>query len=318
MKSIGIPSVVQYRICHGVTFGLLTILLRFWTNIFPCWLDVMYQPRLSVWVTTIGLGLMINAGMLLASFVRLIFGENMIALWLTGKSSSTLMPELMKPAPRIIVRLVTETGMFLWTFSLLISAGPLLSLQCSARVCHCLFSLVRVMDWCMSRLVRLIWCRIILIIPKGPPSSSVVNYRPIPITSVSSKVFESLVSVRLGRFMERSGLLPTTQFAYPKGLGFKESKLKSNTWLTRFFNPTKTKSVRWPHCQLGIGGPTVLCLTISRNDFVSRSIWLKIIVNLEWIGTCGFCHFPIKTEMCRVWVLILTLKYAVCGAMVYV
>ena len=60
--------------------------------------------------------------------------------------------------------------------------------------------------------------------------------------------------------------------------------LKNNTQLTRFFNPTKKKSVRWRHCQLGIGGPSVLCLTISRNAFVSRCIWLKIIVNLEWIG----------------------------------
>ena len=56
-------------------------------------------------------------------------------------------------------------------------------------------------------------------IPKGPPSSSVANYRPISITSVLSKVFERLVSVRLGRFMECSGSLPTTQFAYRKGLG---------------------------------------------------------------------------------------------------
>ena len=56
-------------------------------------------------------------------------------------------------------------------------------------------------------------------IPKGPPSSSVANYRPIYITSVLSKVFERLVSVRLGRFMERSAVLPTTQFAYRKGLG---------------------------------------------------------------------------------------------------
>ena len=56
-------------------------------------------------------------------------------------------------------------------------------------------------------------------IPKGPPSSSVTNYRPISITSVLSKVFERLVSVRLGQFMERSGMLPTTQFAYRKGLG---------------------------------------------------------------------------------------------------
>ena len=47
-------------------------------------------------------------------------------------------------------------------------------------------------------------------IPKGPPSSSVANYRPISITSVLSKVVERLVSVHLGRYMELSGVLPTT------------------------------------------------------------------------------------------------------------
>ena len=51
------------------------------------------------------------------------------------------------------------------------------------------------------------------------PSSSVANYTLISITSVLSKEFERLVSVRLGRFVERSGVLPTTQFAYRKGLG---------------------------------------------------------------------------------------------------
>ena len=50
-------------------------------------------------------------------------------------------------------------------------------------------------------------------IPKGPPSSSVANYRPISITSVLSKVLKRLVSVRLGRFMECSRVLPTTKFA---------------------------------------------------------------------------------------------------------
>ena len=38
-------------------------------------------------------------------------------------------------------------------------------------------------------------------IPKDPPSSSVSNYRPVSITSALSKVFERLVSVRLGRFI---------------------------------------------------------------------------------------------------------------------
>ena len=56
-------------------------------------------------------------------------------------------------------------------------------------------------------------------IPKGPPSSSVANYQRIFITSVLSKVFERLVSVRLGRFMKHSGVLQTTEFAYWKVLG---------------------------------------------------------------------------------------------------
>ena len=42
-------------------------------------------------------------------------------------------------------------------------------------------------------------------ITKGPPSYSVANYRSISITSVLSKVFKRLVSVRLGRYIERSG-----------------------------------------------------------------------------------------------------------------
>ena len=59
---------------------------------------------------------------------------------------------------------------------------------------------------------------LLLLIPKGP-SPSVANYRQISITPVLSKVFERLVAVRLGRFMEHCGVLPTTQFAYRKGLG---------------------------------------------------------------------------------------------------
>ena len=53
-------------------------------------------------------------------------------------------------------------------------------------------------------------------IAKGPPSSSVENYRPISITSVLSKVLERLVPVHLGRFMECSGVLPTTQLLIGK------------------------------------------------------------------------------------------------------
>ena len=53
----------------------------------------------------------------------------------------------------------------------------------------------------------------------GPPSSSVSNYQPISLTPILSKVFEHLVSVRLGRFMECRGMLQNTQFSYRKDLG---------------------------------------------------------------------------------------------------
>ena len=82
-------------------------------------------------------------------------------------------------------------------------------------------------------------------LPKGPPSSSVTNYRPISITSVLSKVFERLVSVRLGRFMERSGVLPTTQFAYRKGLGTCDAHLcVSHTLQSTLRNGQKARIVQ--------------------------------------------------------------------------
>ena len=42
----------------------------------------------------------------------------------------------------------------------------------------------------------------VTLISKGPPSSSASNYWPISLTPILLKVFERLVSVRLGRFME--------------------------------------------------------------------------------------------------------------------
>ena len=91
-----------------------------------------------------------------------IFGGPMITLGLTGKSLSAVKWELMKPTQRPSVSLMTETGMFLWMPSSLISGGPLLSLRCSARVCHCLCLLVRVVDcvwvgWYDWSAVELFW-----------------------------------------------------------------------------------------------------------------------------------------------------------------
>ena len=67
IMSIGIQTVLQYSICSGVTFGSLTLLLRFRTNICPCWLDVMYQPRSSVCGIMISQGLKINEGLKIKS-----------------------------------------------------------------------------------------------------------------------------------------------------------------------------------------------------------------------------------------------------------
>ena len=53
-------------------------------------LDIMYQPRSSACVTRINLGLMINAGMLLGSSRRLIFGGPVFALGLIGKSLAAI------------------------------------------------------------------------------------------------------------------------------------------------------------------------------------------------------------------------------------
>ena len=56
-------------------------------------------------------------------------------------------------------------------------------------------------------------------IPKGPLSALVCNYRPISITPVLSKVFERLIALRFGRFLESSGVLSSHQYSYRKGLG---------------------------------------------------------------------------------------------------
>ena len=130
---------------------------------------------------------MINAGMLLASSRRLIFGSP-VSLPLIG----SVCPPYGGSDP---------LGMF-----------PLF-LERTADVLAPRLSVV------FRRLVRLgsfpaCWRQgNVAHILKGPPSTSVANYRPISITSVLSKVFECLLSVRLGRFVERSGVLPTTQFS---------------------------------------------------------------------------------------------------------
>ena len=117
-------------------------------------------------------------------------------------------------------------------------------------------------------------------IPKGPPSTSVANYRPISITAVLSKVFQHLVSVCLGRFMERSSVLPTTQFAYWKGLGTcdallcmshtlqsalesgQEARIKQIDFRAGFDRVNRL-SILYKLCSVGIGRSVMSILTVS-------------------------------------------------------
>ena len=112
-------------------------------------------------------------------------------------------------------------------------------------------------------------------IPKGEPSSSVANYRLISMTSVLSKVFVHLVSVRLGRFVECNGVLPTTQFAYRKGLGTcdallcvshsalesgREARIVQNDF-SAAFKRVNHQGILYRLCSVGIGGSVSSILT---------------------------------------------------------
>ena len=120
-------------------------------------------------------------------------------------------------------------------------------------------------------------------IPKGPSSSSVANYRPISKTSVLSTVFERLVSVHLGRFMECSGVLPTTQFAYRKGLGTCDALLCVSHTLqnalesgeearivqidfSAAFDRVKHQGILYKLCSVGIDGSVLSTLTQFLSD----------------------------------------------------
>ena len=119
------------------------------------------------------------------------------------------------------------------------------------------------------------------------------NY-PISITSVLSrclsqlltnfynisivKVFERVVSVSLGRFMERSGVLPTTQFAYRKDLDTYDALLcMSHTLQSALESEQEARIVQinfcaafdrvnhlgilYKLCSMGIGGSVMSILT---------------------------------------------------------
>ena len=136
-------------------------------------------------------------------------------------------------------------------------------------------------------------------IPKGPPSSSVANYRPISITSVLSKVFEHLVSAGLGRFMKHSGVLPTTKFSYRKGLGTCDALLCGSHTLqnalesgqeamivqidfSAAFDRVNHQGILHKFCSAGIGGSVSSVLT----QFLSNRSHHMTVVRVNWLTLC--------------------------------
>ena len=105
-------------------------------------------------------------------------------------------------------------------------------------------------------------------IPKGPPSSSVANYRPISITSLLSKAFERLVSVRLRRFMERSVCFQPPSFLIGK------------VWV-----PVMHFSACPMHCRVHwrVGRRLESCRLISVQPLIWSTIWVFSISSALWV-----------------------------------
>ena len=135
-------------------------------------------------------------------------------------------------------------------------------------------------------------------ISKGPPSSSVANYRPIFITSVLSKVFERLVSVRLGRFMERSGVLPTTQFAYWKGLGTCDALLcVSNTLQSALESGQEARIVQ---IDFSAAFDMVNHLGIL---YISSALWVLEVLS------CLYWHSFYQTDHSKLWWMVVEVNW---------
>ena len=143
---------------------------------------------------------------------------------------------------------------------------------------------------------------------ESPP---VANYRPISITSVLSKVFELLLSVRLGRFVEWNGVLPTTQFACRKSLGTYDALLCVSHTLqstlesgnearimqidfSAAFDMVNHMGIFYNICSVGIGGSVLSILTqflSNRSQHVMvdgcRSKMVKVVSGVQQGSVLG-------------------------------
>ena len=141
-------------------------------------------------------------------------------------------------------------------------------------------------------------------IPKGSHYSSSSNCRPISVTHTLSKVFEHLVSVRLGRFMEGRGVLPTTQFTYRKGLGTCAALLcVAHTLQNAFemrqearivqinfsaaFDRVNHQGIFFTLCSVGVGGSVLSVVT----QFLSNRSQYVVVdgCRIKWLTWCQGC-----------------------------
>ena len=116
-----------------------------------------------------------------------------------------------------------------------------------------------------------------------PYSWRTVQSRIVRGKFLIGKVFECLVLVRLGGFVERSGVLPTTQFAYRKGLDTCDALLSvSHTQqnalesgkearivqidFSAAFDRVKHQIILYKLCSIGIGGPVMFISTQSLSN----------------------------------------------------
>ena len=127
------------------------------------------------------------------------------------------------------------------------------------------------------------------------------------------------MSVRLERFMEHSGVLPTTQFAYQKALGTCDALLcMSHTQQSALESGREARIVqidfsaafdRVNHldildklCYVGIGGSVLSILTQFLSNR-SRKLWW-MVVEVNWLMLYQECHREIFwAHYCSSWTL---------------
>ena len=84
------------------------------------------------------------------------------------------------------------------------------------------------------------------------------------------------MSVRLGRFMERSGVLPTTQFTYRKGLGIFDALLcVSHTLQSALESGQEARIV-----QIDFSAP-----------LIGSTIWVFSITSALWVLEVLSCRY---------------------------